>query len=447
MTAAPLRFGAQSATGFDRFDYAPGKPNLYMLMRFKQLLVQEHGLEWGWELYRQTIAAHRNARLVRQRLTGQHPYVKAQAGTFVETVPAGEPFTILPPPVLGAGNHRPLQNVTRSFYVASVENIGLSGRSSVLHVEGLALADFQNDELARIDDEVEFDAAVFYREGDEVWSIISDQEPRVFDAAFSLLGCRTDFFGDWLCDSIPKYVAATLSGHLPPVPVLIDAHMNTSHRQALEMLLLPGTEIVEIAAFESVTVRQLWTAPSIGYMAFHQILNDKFKWDYVMCSPERFAPVEDEMVRRADLVLGDKPSPERVYLARKDFRHRRLVNTAELEAMARAEGFVIVYTEEYDFIEQVRLLRGARHVIAPEGSSLFLRYFLSEGTKICILNHQITEGVVGYNGGAEAKDIALTIITGPEAGERRGRSQDMDYWIDPQVFREFLDSWFKAAER
>jgi hypothetical protein len=36
----------------------------------------------------------------------------------------------------------------------------------------------------------------------------------------------------------------------------------------------------------------------------------------------------------------------------------------------------------------------------------------------------------------------LTIITGPQVGERRGSPQDVDYWIDPDVFRRFLAEWF-----
>jgi hypothetical protein len=52
--------------------------------------------------------------------------------------------------------------------------------------------------------------------------------------------------------------------------------------------------------------------------------------------------------------------------------------------------------------------------------------------------------VVLYNGGAEEKGIELTIITGPEAGERHGRSQDMNYMIDPEVFRRFLADWLSV---
>ena len=81
--------------------------------------------------------------------------------------------------------------------------------------------------------------------------MISQDLPALeFDTAFSLLGCHTDFFGDWLCESITKYVAVTLAGHLPSVPILIDANMPKTHRQALELMLVPGTNIIEIPAFE-----------------------------------------------------------------------------------------------------------------------------------------------------------------------------------------------------
>ena len=42
MTAErPLRFGERSATGHDYFDYKPGQPNLYLMMRFKRLLAEK----------------------------------------------------------------------------------------------------------------------------------------------------------------------------------------------------------------------------------------------------------------------------------------------------------------------------------------------------------------------------------------------------------------------
>jgi hypothetical protein len=51
------------------------------------------------------------------------------------------------------------------------------GRSAVTEVSELALADFQGQELARIDDDVEFDSGVFHRDGDKIW-LISERGPR-----------------------------------------------------------------------------------------------------------------------------------------------------------------------------------------------------------------------------------------------------------------------------
>jgi hypothetical protein len=441
----PLRFGARSTTGWDYFDYAPEQPNLYMLMRFKQLLVREYGIEAGFEIYRRTISKQRSVALATRRLESHYDYSKACGTFFHEAIAAGEPFCILPPRVIGEGNHRQISNVTRSLYISCIENACVRGRSSIIETADLVLADFQGDELARIDDEVEFDSAIFNRDGNRVHVISVDRAACRFEAALSLLGCRTDFFGDWLSDSITRYVGATFEGRLPSVPVLIDAGMPKTHRQALELMLLPGTAIVEIPAFQPVHVRHLWWPVGIGYVPFHQKLNERFKWDYVMCSPQRFLPIRKEMVRRADLVLGDARGPSRVFLARRSFRHRKLVNHEEIEAIAEQYGFAICYPEDLDFAEQARLLRGARFVVAPEGSALFLTYFLGGGGKLCILNHAETHALVGYNGGAE--DNQVTIIAGPEAGTRRGRSQDMDYSIDADVFRCFLDGWLEADQR
>jgi hypothetical protein len=435
----PLRFGERSATGCDYFDYAPEQPNLFLLMKFKQLLVKECGVELGFVLYRNTISKPKIATLKLGRLDSHYTYCKARSQEFFEFFPAGESFTIMPPTVIGVGNHRPLKNTTRSFYVACVEDAYVRGRSSVTEVGGVALADYQGVELERIDDELEFDSAVFCRDDERIWMISQDRAALKLDAAFSLLGCRTDFFGDWLCEAIPKYVAAILSGRLPPVPILIDASMPKTHRQALELMLAAPLNIIEVPAFETVQVKRLWSASSIGYMPFHQKFTERFKWDYLMRSPARFRPVRAEMCRRADLVLGSSCGPSRVFLARKEFRHRKLANRAVIEALAEAHAFAIVFPEELDFVEQVGLLRNAHFVAAPEGSALFLRHFLSPGAKICILNHENTEGLVCYNSDPEVWD--LVIITGPQAGPQRGSPQDVDYMIDADVFREFLDGW------
>jgi SAM-dependent methyltransferase len=434
------RLAAQSATGRDRFDYAPGQPNLYMTMLFKHFLVKDYGIEIGFSLYRQVIAPHRQASLKPLALISHHTYCAARASTFREIFPAGEPIAVPPPRVIGHGNHRTLTNTSRSCFVACVDNAVVRGRSAIIEVGDVALADFQGDELTRIDDEMEMDSAVFHRDGDQIWVIAEDRPARRMETAFILLGPRTDFFGDWFGESISKYVAATLRGDLPPVPILIDACMPRTHRQALELMVPGDVEIIEIPAFETVHVERLWSASAIGYHAFHQQQNQRFKWDYFLTSPKTDVAVDGEMVRRVDLHLGDRRGPERVFLARKAFRHRKLENHLEIEAMAAEAGFAIVYPEDLDFVDQAGLLRSARFVIAPEGSAFFLAAFLKPGARACLFNHQETEGLALYSGWCALMGIDLTIITGPLAGPHHV-PQHVDYRIDADVFRRLLAEW------
>jgi capsular polysaccharide biosynthesis protein len=438
VVSAPLRFGEGSATGCDRFDYAPGQPNLYLMMRFKQDLVAEHGLTAGAEIYRATLSKQTVSEIVERDLEGLYDYCRRFAVVFEEITPAGIPFRVEPPPVIGPGNHRPIEGETRAFYVAAVADGRARGRSSLIEAGGRILADVQGDELERIDDEVEFDSAVFHRQDRRVWSIRSDlRYPRAFKEAVSLLGCRTDFFGDWICETITKYVAASRTGLLPPAPILIDASMPASHRQALEMMLPQPVEIVEIPAFAIVEAERLWVIPSIAHTPFHQVLNARFKWDYATTAPAAFVPVRREMLRRADRALGPVILRRKLFLARHAFRHRKLVNKDEIEAIAAGHGFAIVYPEDLAFADQVRLFRDASHVVAPEGSAMYLYFFRSDFTRICVLNHPLTDGLVAYEDG----DVDLTVISGPQVGPLKGRSQDMDYEIDPRVFDRFLAEW------
>jgi hypothetical protein len=445
--SAPLRFGARSATRCDYFDYGPGQPNLYLLMRLKLWLVRTYGVDEGYLRYRNTIARHHDATLELRKLSALSSFAASHAEEYIEIEPAGEAVIVEPPRVVGGGNHRPLSNTGRSLYLARLKDAAVRGRSSIVQVADLALLDFEPFELARIDDQIEFDSAVFARRGDML-SMIAEQhspDPTELTEAISLLGARTDFFGDWMCDNFLKFVAA-IKYQLPPsVPVLIDADMPKSHRQSVEMMTNGERPIIEVSAFDYVNVQNLWCAPSLGYMPLYQVVNERFKWDYLVSPPDRCFSVLKEMTRRADLYLGPARGPVRVFLARRDFRHRRLINAQEIQAIAESRGFVIVYPEDLEFSAQAQLLRTAQFVIGPEGSAFFLTYFQERGNRMCVLSHPFTEALVGYNAGCMPGEV--TIVTGSLVAEHHENTLDADYVINAKIFSVFLDEWLNERDR
>jgi hypothetical protein len=434
-----------SVTGNPDLDYGPGQPNLYKMMCLKQRLLAEHGLNEGYEAFRSAVKCVGNGELRRVPLISERDFVASHGILFSETGQAGEAFVHTPPDIVGEGNHKPINGVTRSQYVACIDNGRVRGRSAVIATDGNLLLDFQGDERTRLDDELEWDSAIYHTEKNHAWFIPprEDRMPLEMEEAFSLLGVHTDFFGHWMYEYLPKYISAVLSGKLAStVPVLIDSHMPASHRQSLELLYRGELTIIEVPAFVEVQVNRLWCANTLMYMPLHEKQNERFRWDTVSASPNRFAPVIQEMARRGDNLLPTPEFPERrIFLARKAFRHRKLLNSEHIEAEARANGFLVVYPEDYSFAEQVSLLGNAQCVIASEGSAIFLSFFSSPGTRLCILSHPLTDPLAIYNGLLGMHGIDIRVLTGPLIRMNNLTPHDSDYEINPKEFWRLINDW------
>ncbi len=225
-----------------------------------------------------------------------------------------------------------------------------------------------------------FDPAIFEGTKEAVSIITPGPQAEVveLEAAFMLIGPHSHDFGHWIWEYLPKYIAATQSGAVPTVPILIDAGMPVSHRRALELLLPEGGAIFPVAAYQPVLVHHLWFAPGQIYLPVCEERNDRLKWDYYAAPPVRFAPIIREMAQRIDRKFGGderKFDSDRIFLARQAWRRRKLLNHAAIEAIASARRFRIVYPDELDFETQVRLLRSTRYVVGPNGSALYLTFF------------------------------------------------------------------------
>jgi capsular polysaccharide biosynthesis protein len=434
----PSASEAASVTGCPDFDYAPGQPNLYLMMRLKQELVSAHGLDHGFRLFTDRFHLADTTRLREVVVESERAFAQRHARFFRETAAAGHAFVQPALPVVGPHAERRIGGTTRSQYVACIEQAHVRGRSALIEADGHMLLDVQDGERESLDDEPEWDPAIFHAIGDRTWCIESsnDDVPLDIDEAFTLLGAHTDFFGHWMCQYLPKYVAARLSRLMPDMCVLIDAHMPQSHRQSLELLYGTTCRFIEVAAFRRVRVRKLWCAPTLSYWPFHEIRNERFTWDAISAAPSTFEPVIRELQQRFDASAApSRPAPRRIYFGRKTFRHRRLVNSDRIEQVARDLGFEIVYPEDLPFSEQAATARNADVIVAPEGSAIFLTIFARPGTTLCILSHPFTDYLADYAGMFAPHQIHVTAITGPATRITHSALNDSDYRIDEETFR------------
>src|SRR5262249_23173725 len=161
-----------------------------------------------------------------------------RADIFVELAPAGETFYVPDPTLIGEGNSRTLHATTRSSFLTCLRDSRIRSRSAFACVDDVALLEYQGTELTRANDHLDFDPWIFHSSHETAWVMMPEAHPGSlkFESAFSLMGPHSHDFGHWLWDYLPKYIAAKLSGVLPPCPILIDAAMPRIHRQALQCM-------------------------------------------------------------------------------------------------------------------------------------------------------------------------------------------------------------------
>jgi capsular polysaccharide biosynthesis protein len=418
------------------------------MMILKKDLVSQLGTEKALIAFRQIFGWPHSGDLCRLPILGERDFAAERGTAFHETAEAGIAFVNDPPPVLGEGCSRPLHGVTRSQYVACLRDARTRGRSGIVLAREYLLLDAQRGELERVDEELSWDPAILHADTDSVIYVPAPNEddPIRLPVAFNLLGAHSDFFGHWMCEYLPKLGHAVLSGLLPRVPLLIDAHMPASHRRSIELLFPEQGPIIEVPAFASVLVDHLWVAPDVSYYPLYDAGTGRFTWDAIAVAGSRIGPVMADLRARAVTNCTAKPpTASRVFLARKPARHRRLVNYQQIYAEAQSQSFVIVYPEDLTFEEQIALMQGARHIIITEGSAAFLGQFASAGTQICILSHPMNEPMSDFNVMFRELDIALSGIVGPIEQFREDSPHDSSYRIDLDSFKAHLDTWLGSS--
>ncbi|TNJ62589.1 glycosyltransferase family 61 protein [Paenibacillus hemerocallicola] len=89
---------------------------------------------------------------------------------------------------------------------------------------------------------------------------------------------------------------------------------------------------------------------------------------------------------RSELFKIVKPSPygghERIYISRREAKHRRVLNESEVLHVMATYGFREVKLEEMTVADQVRLFHSANMVVAPHGASLTNIMFCRTGTQV-----------------------------------------------------------------
>ncbi len=203
-------------------------------------------VEEAFTQYQRLLAMPRTLELRHIEASSMQRIASTAARAYHEVGPSGQIFVNRAPGTVSSGRMEDLTCQTRKAFVACFADARVQGRSASIETETHVMFDFEDWERARTDDWLEQDPPAFRSQGEDIWYMRQrwGESDLHLPAAFMLTGSHTRAFGHWMWEYLPKYGAALLSGCLPRLPILIDADMPSTHRQALEFMMPAGSKMV-----------------------------------------------------------------------------------------------------------------------------------------------------------------------------------------------------------
>jgi hypothetical protein len=367
---------------------------------------------------------------------------RSVASGYFEFHPGGLPIAMAPPRIIGPGRCEEVRGTSRIVFAAALDDALLRPQSSFIELQDDVLLDYQGRELEAIPLEFEYDPAIIASDGREA-TVFDEPDAPFLDTpeALSLLGCTAPAFGHWIVEYLLQWATASERIELRNLPVLIDDNLPATHRQALEYFLEGRAPVLVAPAVGAFRLRRAWKVSNWIYVAMRPVNEEALDPRFQVSPAHEIAARFARLAERIDRDLGDWHGPQRVFLARHASRHRKLVNAERIEAAARERGFEVIYPEDLDFRDQVRLVRGATHIMGPEGSALFLAFFARPGTKLCCLDHPFVEKHGTASTIFAALGVELVLLTGRCVRKDERYARFSDYEVAEPDLRTMWDEW------
>ena len=369
---------------------------------------------------------------------------QAIRSNYVEFYPGGETVTMPVPRIIGPGRCAPITGVTRKVFLTCVDDATVFSRYDGIATAGRMLFDYQGHEIDNI--LADCPPNQFIYDGPDVFAIHPIHSRPAIDIpeALTLVGNNSVNFGHWIIEHLLQWSTASGRPELRDVPILIDDELPAQHRQALEFFVRGRVPIVVLPKDGIARVRRLWKVSNWIYVPFYWTNEAAIHHEFIVWPVREVIAQFRKLAESIDRHAGMRQFSKRVFLSRGNAFHRKLLNLAETESIAREYGFEVYHPEELEFSEQLSLVGGASHIIGPEGSAFFLAFFGTPGTRLCAFDNPFIEKA-GYAAALYPElGIDLVLVTGDCTRKDELFTGFSDYVIDPSDVRRVLDEWDSA---
>lgn len=185
---------------------------------------------------------------------------------------------------------------------------------------------------------------------------------RVSGAHSTLHYCYANNPWHWVVDCLPKLISLERALNGRSLTLLMPEGLSGFQRDSMQALL-PANFSIEYLPPETWVESETFFWPSLASGRCNACL-----------PPGYFDEMRARVFAHYGLSKAENPQ-RRLYITRRNARHRRVKNETEVDALLREFGFEVIELERLSFREQLELFQQASFVAGPHGAGLVATVF------------------------------------------------------------------------
>lgn len=327
------------------------------------------------------------------------------------------------------------------IYAATISNAITYGGTNLILVDGEVIChdlyDFERDYTS----EEHHGRTLIDPKSSRIRWLLHDMAPEPIPVAATFVDACASNYAHWMTEVLPRIVLFCAEDRFRGVPIVVNDGL---HKNIMESLfLVAGTEhdIITLPIGRALAVNELYLTSVAGYVPFERRTNTLSGHSHGMFSPRAF-----EMLRKQLGALGHKTEmevwPEKIFL-RRISGTRKVTNTAELEKLLFAEGYVIVEPENLTFLRQIQLFSHAKEIVSPTGAGLSNAIVCMPGVQVAVLMGKHKDMIYRYwNNLLSPFGIRVSYALGTIV-ESHDRGIHGDFVIDAHCIKDLLEGFAK----
>ncbi|WP_457105420.1 glycosyltransferase family 61 protein [Methylobacterium sp. P5_C11] len=326
-----------------------------------------------------------------------------------------------------------------SQYLTFVDDCHAFPRSNLVVKDGHLIYDLAAHPRRRdvlLQDGVNPDQIVMAAFGDRRALVEVPEDSLSIAAGLSMFGLQSRNYGHWFCEFVPRMLAYNDPRCPDGIPLCIDDHMPATHEEVVRLLDTRDRPIIKLPP-RPVAFGRLGLAPVPAFFPFEmrpgQRVYDTI-WPADILVDVRTRILDSARERGA---LSGRIG-RRLFISRKAFAQRQLVNEVEIAEALRPHGFEVITPETMTFLEQVDAFHAADIIVGSSSSALTNGLFCRPDCRILGLIHaNLSFNFRGYTSFIEAGGAQITFLRGQTTNED-GHAFHANYRVSPQAVAEAL---------